>query len=328
MAIVWADGFDHWGSAAAALSGGYQQFDNNPTTGQKRTGAYSFQIYGWFRRVLDAGATKLGVCIGTYVNGAVGTDWLKIESAINTARVTLSFNADLSVTIKNNGVAVGTTPPNTYIVNTWEQWEIKVDMTGGVGTHTIELRKNGVAVNLLTINGLTITGPLTSVNVGQAALVGFYVDDFVIWDGTGANNNNWLGDRRCATVLPSANGAVQNWTPNTGTAWSNLNSVPAGANYITSSTAGDISEFSKSPIPVLTTSIAAVVIFGNCLKTDAGAAGYRLGMNKAGVVQNGPVINPGTTYSYGRYIMEVDPDGIAWTRATLDAASVRITRDV
>lgn len=327
MALVWADGFDHWGNAAAALNGGYQLFEQNPSTTQKRTGAYSFQLFGGFRRVLDATATKIGVPIATFLTAACGQQWLKIERAIGTTSVGLQFNADLSISLLNNNAVVGTTPPNKYILNTWEQWEIKADMSGAAGAHTIELRKNGLTDNLLTVTGLTILGPFTSVFARQDQIVGFFVDDFCIWDGVGPDCNDWLGDRRCATSFISADAIEQDWLPNTGSAWSNLNSVPAGANYIQSVNAGDVSEFEKTPISILTTAIAGVVIYGNCLKVDAGSAGYRLGMNKSGIVQNSPVINPGTSYSYGHYIMQRDPDGIAWTRAVFDAANVRITRE-
>lgn len=346
MAIIWADGFDHYGTGAGAAvvtnlgAYGYQDIAIGPfgfSATNARTGnawVNTSQRGFYFRRVLDAPVSNvLGIVAAFRWDGTphsnVGAYSLAIESAIGTRGFNLQFFNDLSIVVRNGaGVAVGQTPPNAFTLGSWDSYEIKFDMTNGI----IQVRKNGVTDPILTVTGLTIP-PATSfiigspVDPGAAPSPTWRVDDVVVWDGSGTTNNNWLGDRKCATLFPNANGTLQDWVPNTGNAFAAVAQVPPGVNYISSSVAGNISEFDKAPVPALTTSIAGLVLFAAALKTDAGTASYRIGANKSGVVRNSPIINPGTSMSYGRYIMQTDPDGLAWTRTTLDAARIRITRE-
>ena len=60
-----------------------------------------------------------------------------------------------------------------------------------------------------------------TVRVGmlETTLIGTLdIDDLYICDGTGsAPHNTFLGDCRVDTLLPTADGTAQQWTPSTGT---------------------------------------------------------------------------------------------------------------
>jgi len=331
MALLWGDGFGHWGSAANALAGGYTNFAsiivNN--AGLARTGNYYLNMdtngNPTCRRVLDdPGSGLFGMGFAWYlIPGGVSCDMIMETGGANTIRVNCS-TSDLAVRVYQNGALLGTSPTNVLLLNTYAQIEVKINNTGALGSHTVEVRQNGVPVNVLTVTGLSID-PVTAFYV-RASGSGTRGADLYAWDGTGTENNNWLGDRRCVTLLANANGAIQEWVPSAGSAFDCINNVPPGASYIESSLVNEISEFQKDPVPALTTSIAGVVLFAYTIKTDAGPAGYRLGLNKSGVVSNGSEIFPGTAGSFGHSILQTDPDGLAWSRTALDNATVRITR--
>jgi hypothetical protein len=339
MAIIWADGFDHWGGTAQAISGGYQAFNLNfnNTPGRPRTGNYCLTcptFGGVIRRAFDTPLTKGGAVLAIKFNAAAssaGDPILFFQSTPadggydNANAIGIWAASNLSLSINRGTTGLASTPANFFTLNSWDSYELKVDASGGPGTHTVELRKNGDATTALIVTGITIPSMNYICVMGGTNIRD--MDDFIVWDATGPNNNDWLGDRQCVTLFTTADGTPQNWTPNVGSAWSNLNSVPAGANYITSSTPGDVSEFQHGTMPLATASIAGIVVFASVLKTDAGVASLRIGMNKSGIVQNSPIFNPGTSYSYARYIMQTDPDGIAWTRTTLDNATIRLTRE-
>jgi len=330
MALLWGDGFGHWGSAANALSGGYTNFPkpiiNNAALA--RTGDYYVDMdtngNPICRRVLDdPGSGLFGMGFAWYfVVGAVGCDMI-METGAGTIRVNFS-TSDLAVRIYQNAELLGTSATNVFLLNTYCQFEVKINNSGALGSHTVEVRQNGVPINILTVTGLSID-PVTAFYV-RGAGSGLRGADLYAWDGTGTANTNWLGDRRCVTLLPNADGALQDWTPSAGAAYEAINNVPPGATYIESSLTGEISDFEKEAVPALTTSIAGIMIFAATYKTDAGPAGYRLGINKGGIVENGSEIFPGTALSFGHSILQLDPDGLAWTRTALDNATVRITR--
>ena len=93
---------------------------------------------------------------------------------------------------------------------------------------------------------------------------------------------------------------------------------------------GNISEFGVQPIGIATNDIAGVIVIGRAAKIDAGTATFRLGINSAGTISNGPAETPNVapSFSYFNHIVERNPNGnIPWTRTTANAALPRITRE-
>jgi hypothetical protein len=286
---------------------------------------------------------------GMYVNSMPGSGgnipydqglwWTLNNTAVN--KISIMPNIFKGFNIYLNATLVGITPNNLWVPGSWFWVEGKVTTNSGTNTNdsSIEFRFQGGSGfpggSTTIVNGLNFNGNMGFFGIGNnpnsnGDASRLFCDDWVMWDNTGTRNNDFLGDRRCFARLEAANAPTQNWLFTGGaTAWQSISNVPPNAaQYISSSTVGDISEFTGVPLGIQSNDIAAVVMRAANLKTDAGACSFRLGMNSAGNVLNGPSHAPGTSQSFATDIFELDPNGnIQWTMAAVDAALRRVTRD-
>jgi hypothetical protein len=343
MALVWVEPFDQYGSAGGLnpplpLNAGYTVFN---ITGWPagRTGLFSVNLNaslgGIIRRPLDnPGVSILGQGAGWAISSpganSVNNYGFRFESAGPVMECTI-------VPLSNNGIGVydrtsvlkGSSASNILIPGSFSWVEAKVTMNAGgvINTGIVEVRVNGNTV--LTVNGINLPNTFAFHALGSlGGSNSTNMDDWIVWDNTGAVNNDFMGDRRLFVSYPNANLATQNFTPSVGNAFDRINDVPpVDTSYIDGAAAGNISEFSKDLIGINSTDIAAVVVLGRLFKTDAGVASGRLGINSNGFVANSAELFPGTTGSFFKNIVERDPNGnIQWTKAAVDAAALRITR--
>jgi len=339
MALVWADGFDHYGSAAEMQKVYGDYASNNFLIGAgARTGTGYVEHYnenGSFSKLIATPQTAFGVGVGfkpTSFPGNLTHGFSLYDTAGNATR--LLFNSSLGFCFYYNSTLLGTSANNLVNVNSWQQVEFFANKGNGTTTGYLEARLNGNVI--LTVSGLALGA--TSYNkwyshnpgIGGSGGWALQLDDLLMWDTTGTINNTFLGDRRCLTSFATSNGATQGWTFTGGaTAWQSINSVPpSGTNYIEGVNSGDASEFNKGALTLLATGVAGVRVVASALKTDAGAATFRLGMHSGSFATMGASITPGTTYNYYDTILELDPNGsIPWTKASVEAALVRIAKD-
>jgi hypothetical protein len=336
MALLWAEGFGAYGtSLAIAASNGYQTFaPSSLSTVNPRTGPYSALISTSaakaIRRTLDTAQPIVGSGAAFRWNtapAATTNNGLILEKAGNTQQIRMGFGNDLSVNILNSaGTVLGTTGPNAFSLNTYVYAEIKCDATNGIAQ--LNVSNNPPVI----VTGLVLSST-TSVCLGNpvsgATSYNYQIADWTIWDGTGTKNNDFLGDRRCVTVFPNADTALNQWQPTpAGSAFSCVDNVPpVDTTFIEGLNPGDITELQKAALGIATNDICGVVLLGRVAKTDAGTSTFRLGINSSGHVLNSPEIAPNTTFGYFRNIVELDPNGnIPWTQTAVDAALLRITR--
>lgn len=342
MALLWGDGFDQYGTnQAIALSNGYSAFAaNSISTVNPRTGLYSVLFtslnFSYFRRILDASTPTVGVGIGFRANATPSGNamGIRFETAGGTALVRIALNPELRIVAYsgNTATVLGQSPANAINLSAWQHIEAKLIRSATVGY--IEVRIDGIlsfivaGLNLgaTDCNAVSFGNP----NSGAGGNINMQVDDFVIWDGTGATNNDFLGDRRCFTSFLTADTAFADWVPSTGlTGFNRINaSPPVDTSYIEGLAPGAISEFQKTAIGIASSNIAGIIVVSRHQKTDAGTSTIRLGIHSGAFVSNGPEIVPATSFSYQRQIFELDPNGsVPWTKAAADAATIRITRE-
>lgn len=339
MALVWVEPFDIYGTnTGLVVSRGYTAngiaaFDGG---GKQRTGT----VCGTFNnarliRAFDTAQTTMGqgvaLSVVTLTAASANTIGGGFQSAGGTREVSWCPDVDASICVYDRtGTLVGRTAPNAITVLSYSWIEFKA--TGNVGgvanTGTVELRINGVTPAALTINGINLPNAFAFGYLGGTTGGQNRYDDWIIWDNTGTKNNDFMGDRRLFTSFPSANLALQDFTPSAGSAFSCVkNNPPVDTTYIDGAAAGNVSEFSKDALGILSTDIAAAVVIGRLFKSDAGTASARLGVNSNGFVSNSAEQFPGTSGSWFNFIQELDPNGnIAWTRAAYDLSAIRITR--
>lgn len=333
MSIIWAESFDFYGTSTAAFAlRGYIVGNETSFSTTARTGTRALATSGatndqYLRKILDNPETVLGIGCG-FRPGGLSTSSTNVPGfKVGGAR--WGVNNSLGITVVSNaGAIVGQSANNILTTGTYFWIESKFESNGD-GTGNIEVRVNGATV--VAVNGLSMGASFTEWRFQQGNNSSSQIiDDLVIWNDAGTLYNDFVGDRRCFTSFPNADETLQEWTPSTGTSGFAMidESTPSDTDYVEALANGDISEFEKDVIGINTNDIAAVQIIGRALKDDTGPAGFRLGINSNGVVQNSQRFLPNTTVTYFDTIIERDPNGsIAWTKTAVDAATVRITRD-
>lgn len=337
MAILFFEGWDQYGGNEGLVpTWGYVDLDGNLSS-PGRTGA-------WCRHSYDAGnvcRVPLDNPVTTVIGAGeawnmIGCSYdsqdmcgMRFEAAGKSARAKIVAQSDMSIAVYDGpGNFKGKTAPNVLTVGSYEYVEAKVTMnTGGAGTGQVIIRVNGVLK--LTVNGIDLPDPIAFFSSGSPYRSGFYRDDTVVWDDSGPDNNDFLGDRALFFSIVNAADAAQDFVPSTGTAVSCVDNVPPDDSiYIEGNGAGDFSEFQKAPIGIGSNDVAAVIAIGRVFKSDAGTAEGRLGINSNGNTVNSPTFAPGTTGQWFKHVQNTDPNGgIAWTRSAADLAAIRITRD-
>lgn len=116
------------------------------------------------------------------------------------------------------GAELAETTNPVITANGWYHLEMKVVIDAVVGS--IEVRVEGATVILLeNINtGVTPVSQVEICNDPDATSSGvtMRIKDFVVWDGTGTYNNDFLGAVMVYNLIPIADVDL-NWTPSTGT---------------------------------------------------------------------------------------------------------------
>jgi hypothetical protein len=157
-----------------------------------------------------------------------------------------------------------------------------------------------------------------------------YIDDLYIADGHGSGVTDFLGDCQVATLSPTST-VSGNWTPSTGnTLWSIIDEDTQDANYIKEDTSGNQALFE---VTNLTANQALGDIQGVMLCCDSqhsaqGHQGYAKAITQngsGGSIQDTGNFMPGVTNPLTfTVIMEDDPDGNAWTAATVNSLRIGV----
>jgi hypothetical protein len=141
---------------------------------------------------------------------------------------------------------------------------------------------------------------------------------------TGATNNNFLGDCRIDTILPSGDGTYTDGTPSTGTAHYAVvdENPPNTSDYISMDVVDQRDSYTYPDLPPLSAStVHAVQINPFWLKDDAGTRSAATFALNGGGNTTGATVALTTSALFSPQIYETDPDtGTAWTQATVNSA--------
>lgn len=113
--------------------------------------------------------------------------------------------------------------------DTWFRLEIHFDSSGAAGTHSLEIKVDGVSI--LNDTGLTFTSTTTSgINAGASNLSGsddqamvVYMDNIAVNSSSGSINNSWVGEEYIVRAMPDGAGDSN---PTAGT-YASINEIPA-----------------------------------------------------------------------------------------------------
>lgn len=281
---------------------------------------------GSLTKAFDNQATWVfGAAIKADGNGAVNVDFRDGASV----QCRLSWdgtNGVLNFYRGASAVLLGTTGAPAMAQGLWYYVEAKVtihDTTGAFDVHISGVsRVSGTNVNTRggTANNYANTIAFSS-SGGNTPL-----DDIYLCDGAGALNNDFLGDSRVETQMPSGAGASTQFTPSAGSNYQCVDEVPApngDTDYVSSSNVGDQDFYAIPALPTTVGTVRGVQVSAYARKDDAGARSLSVEIRAS----DGTVVQysaqPLLT-SYAFYLgapRETDPaTGAAWTIAGVNAA--------
>lgn len=324
MAIVWYEHFDLYGTNTANLSAAGYSVASGWTFDSANANTPPYCLRSGLRnqslnRVLDAPINTW--VLGLAIRPTSGTE--PSERGFGPgAYFRVAYNNELGLSVYNaatDGLLIAKTAPNIFQLNTWTYIECKAE------SNRLELRKEGQTI--LVINGMT-NGPFSNMYIGSnksgSLNTGYpHIDDVYLDD------SDFLGPRRVVTLMPNSDGTFQQWVPTPGPdGWSAIDDrTPNDADFIASETIGDISDFGHEELTYRISNIAALALESRNIKTDAGDAGFRMGIESNGNVINSPEILPGTGWGISRALFPLNPDGNQpWTKEALDDANLRVER--
>lgn len=239
------------------------------------------------------------------------------------------------IRVRNDSVTFGDTVNPVITANGWYHIETKVFRDAAAGT--VEVRVEGVPV--LTLTGLALGAldiaqvtPYTGEAGGGFEQV-YQFKDFVVWDGTGTYNNDFLGSVLVAGLSVTSDVSL-NWTPSSGaTGYEILDNVPpVDTTYIS---AGDpppspyVGTLSNLPADV--TSVKGLITYVRAAKSDGGDGSLQVGLI------SDPSGTPTTVLgadrpitvaqTYWADVFETDPETSApWLPSAVDLAQIQIDR--
>lgn len=340
MALLFMDGFDHY--ATADIGKKWTTSSNvaiGSTSGRRSGGAiYTTAGGGGMGKGLPSSYATIIVGFALKFTSSTSTSLFDITRLYEgaTQHLTLSFQPSVGkLTLRrgSNGGTLLATSTTVFSSSTWYYLEFKATINDTTGAY--ELKVNGTsefsATNVDTRNGGT-SGVVDTWTCAPGATAGivFTYDDFYICNTSGATNNDFLGDCRIDTILPSGDGNYTDFTPSTGTSHYVLvdESTPNTTDYVASSTSGNRDSYTFPDLAGLTSqTVYGIQINAAVLKDDAGARSLGTMSRLSSTNKDGSGAALSTSQTYVSEIQETDPASAAWTEANINAAEfgVKVT---
>lgn len=322
MTLLFADGFDHYDSAALMA----RKWDGSGTGVTQATGrngrAWSVPNAATYKNVANKQTLINGFAY--YVTGTIaGSNAIMSYKDAGTIQVDLVINTNGSISVRRNGVTVlGTTSAGLVHITTWHyiEWKVKIDNTVG----TVHVHLDGTEVLALTGQDTqqTANAYATTVNFEYPGY-GNYYDDFYLCDDAGSLNNDFLGDVKIETLYPDGAGNSTQWTPSAGNNYDCVNETIQNddTDYVEESTVNDIDLYTYGALATSSGTVKATQANLIARKTDAGARQIREKTRTGGTNYSGATQTLSGGYIDYREIREVDPNTtVAWTIAGVNGA--------
>lgn len=284
---------------------------------------------------LAAAASTL-IVGGAHKGTSVASEGDHYVQLISAAGAQLTVLAPNSTTLElrrggSTGTVIGTAQ---FVAGTWNFIELKATLDDVSGTAII--RCNGVEVINFTgdtrNSGSDTTWTQVSFDAGNNHAT---IDDIYICDGAGlAPYNNFLGDVKVETIVPTGNGNSSQLVGSDGNSTDNyllVDEIPVSlTDYVGSSTIGQKDTYGFSNLTTGSGQILSVQTSARVFKSDAGAANMKVVERAVSGTERESASVP-VTASPGILIttapQTTDPDGAAWTIASVNAAEFGVKVD-
>lgn len=288
-------------------------------------------IIGFGLRKPGGGPLGAGSTVGIQLQNAAGEQCSLVVVDAGLGNYKLELRRDVTV------IATSTGAFQFGNHRSWTYFQLKVTVRTGVngvyelrsydylGASTSEF--SGSAVNLAH----QATDGADRIRISWSATDGVHLDDIVVMDSTGANNNDFM--TRPAVVLgslPDADGNQSDWLPSIGNDHFAVVDEPAtqasDTDRVTAATIGEIDLFTYADFASILASGTAVIgtqVISSAAMAASGARTLRVRVRESASEAFGDnfVINDLIVRSF-RQLFDQNPTGTPadWTKTTLDAA--------
>jgi hypothetical protein len=331
MSLLFVDGFDHFSAATTALK--YANAPNTAYTAMvegRRPSSLAIRLRNssaYLYKTLPSTEDTLIVGFAYKATSLYAGRIISFRDSAGGYQATLT-GLTTGVLQARRGEYDGTLLQESsdfIVADSWNYIEIKLTVHDTTGL--FEVRVNGVVWISYTgdTKGTAVAG-VTSLAFGPTTTNSAYnhYDDLYVCSTDGSTNNDYLGDCRVDTLLPTEAGTYAQFTP-TGSAnnWANVDEVPPDNN--TSYNSGDTAGM-KDSFGFTTLSGTGATIFGiqtNLIarKDDAGTRTLMPLVRSGGTDANGAAQSLGDSYVDQMTIFETDPTtSTAWTESAINAA--------
>ena len=254
---------------------------------------------------------------------------------VGTIQVSLRVNSDGTLEVYRSGTISVAGGVSTFVLTTGTYFYIewKVTISNSIPADSCIVKINGIErVNVDA--GEDVQGTVNSTAnifriVGASGSINLW-DDLYVFDQTGSENNDFIGDAFVSAHFPDGNGTTSDFDGSDGNSIDNYllvdeNPTDDDATYVESSTAGDIDLYTFDGLTG-SANIKAVQINNVVKKTDAGSRTMRAvtrptSTNFFGASKGMSVVS----YLNEIEILEQDPETAAiWTKARFNATEFGI----
>lgn len=337
MALLFLDGFDHYGVSENITAAGFGKWlasssGSHSSNAQVRTGTGSLGITTFTTidtKILPAsGGVVFGMAL--YSTSTLTNQLDVVEVRENSIQhIIIRITSSGTFQIRNASGVTLATGTKVLNISTWYYLEFKIIIHGTTGTY--ELKIDGVTdiigTGANTQNGGT--GQWNNIRLLSITHSNAYYDDLYICDTSGsAPRNTFLGPVKIETLMPQtdavAAGSNAGLTPSTGTDHGALvDEIPPNTtDYNKSSTVG-VKDTYNYPSMALTGTIMGIQTNLYVAKSDISARTV-CGVIRIGSTDyDGATLTPTTGFQYQSEVRPVNPNGsIEWTVADVNSIQV------
>ncbi len=316
MALILADGFDHYASTQAA-----EKFWTGSPFGMVPGRGFGGQamvviINNEVRKVFPSSYSTViaGAALNVDDNSAGVIMSLRGGGVI---AASIFFNGGQKLELHDSTGSVIATGTTTLPINSYFYVELKL-VKGSSGTATVHL--NGAA-EIAASTGNYGTANIDTIEFSNHSLSGHtLVDDVYVFDTSGSPpQNDFIGNVRIETLYPVADGSYTAWTPKFGTdhyQMVNEHLIDGDGSFVYDANPGDKDSY------ILETFIGT--IYGAQLnigarKGDAPLRQIKPLIKQSGTDYLGALATLSSDYVFYSWQLDKDPSGADWLAATINA---------
>lgn len=333
MALIWLDGFDSYGNstgsppAPSAITGRKWATSGFASSGDIETGRTGFAFESGsssFYMTTPNFTTNDTLIVGAAIKVI---DTIDLQNGQIQRLFTFRENTTDSLVLYLNGNNLGVYRGTTLLElsnrfnidsNKWYYIEMKGKCDNSAGTY--EVKVNGTTI--LSGSGLdTQAGSLGYYNNLEIFDDNFWYDDMYVCDGSGSDNNDFLGITKVHTIRPDAAGDTNNFDSG---AYTDIDEEQVDDDTTYAATVSSGTRLVANYDATLDfDTIAGVMVNSVASSNDAQNVAVVTISGSTTNVSSNLAINTGgnSTYTTLTYVSEQNPDtSSAWTSSTINSA--------